>query len=372
MASTKFWGFRRGRDGAADEFVFLANANGTSSCRRFDAQSGRLLGYTTSRGLPYEQAYAGILQRSEQIQSPAGARTEDMKYGLPRHMLADLRRRAELPVTDVSQDATVLSPRSRGGMLSGLSRIINDALKLDDVEFGSKTAAVRLSSTSPSIDGRQLLRQLYERIQHNWDGCPGRSDEIWRWRPMMDRSAENTSLEKTLEKAIATWCSQWVNQIPTASGLLRDYEERLTNIDLGRKYGPSQYEFVELKFGENAGTPVGAAFQIVRYGLLYCFCRLNRSRLDLPRASDELFAATRIDLKVLAPFTFYDPYRLEWLGDALDTGLRGFCNDRFGSALEMRFAFESFPGDFHWPGTEPRKLPGIMERRYVVGPASMK
>jgi hypothetical protein len=75
-----------------------------------------------------------------------------------------------------------------------------------------------------------------------------------------------------------------VTQIPAASGLLQECEERHMNVDLGGRCGPGWFELVELRIGPNADTPVWAAFEILRYGMLYCFARSNRSSLFLPKA----------------------------------------------------------------------------------------
>lgn len=358
---SKFWGFRPGERGRTDEFVFLANARGSGSCRRFEANSGRLLSYNTSGGVPFERAYGSIFHECQPIEPPPGARTDDMKQGLSADILVHLQRNAGLSLTGAGDRAGSAKP-DRGGMFRGLDVLINQALGFAELDFKSKTAAIQLSSAPRPIEGLKLIRSLYGQIERNWDGCPGRSQEIWRWRAIRGCSDHNTSPEKTLEKAIIDQTREWVNQIPTASGLLYDFEERHANIDLARKCGPGWYEFVELKAGTNADTPLRAAFEILGYGLLYCFARLHRSQLNLPRISD-LLAATRVDLKVLGPRSVYSSYRLDWVADAIDHGILAFSKERFGTSLELRFGFESFPPEFKWPGTYARELPRMLDRR---------
>jgi|SRR5258705_13590783 len=100
---------------------------------------------------------------------------------------------------------------------------------------------------------------------------------------MPEISWQNLSPEKTLEKAIVNATHNWVNQIPVASGLLKDYDEGHTCIDLGHCVSPGHYELLELKVGASAETPLRAAFQIMNYGLLYCFARIHLVQLELPQ-----------------------------------------------------------------------------------------
>lgn len=51
-------------------------------------------------------------------------------------------------------------------------------------------------------------------------------------------------------------------------------------------------------------------------------------------------------------FTFH----IVWLGEALNAGLRKFSQDIFAGNLEIRFAFESFPAEFKWPGCTNEEL----------------
>ena len=47
---SKFWGYRAAERIGASQFVMLANANDSSSCRLFDAQSGERVSHDTSGG----------------------------------------------------------------------------------------------------------------------------------------------------------------------------------------------------------------------------------------------------------------------------------------------------------------------------------
>ena len=133
----------------------------------------------------------------------------------------------------------------------------------------------------------------------------------------------------------------------------------------GHFAAPGHLELIELKAGPHADTPLKAAFEIVGYGLLYCFARAHRVQLALP-GGNRVLDARRVDLKVLAPREVYAGYVLKWLATSLDAGLRQFSVRRFTGALEMSFRFESFTEDFQWPGTPEYKLPDFLERRTPV------
>jgi hypothetical protein len=193
-----------------------------------------------------------------------------------------------------------------------------------------------------------LLETLYRRIEANWDKSECRSRELWRWEVSAYISDQNTSIEKGLEKHIVNAVPGWVNQIPAASGLMKNCREEHVSVDLGRKFGPGEFELIELKAGPNADTPLRAAFEIIGYGLLYCFARLHVHALSLSKVS-ELLLAKAVHLKVLCPRDVYAGYSLGWLADALDAGLRSFSQQRFAGDLTMRFMFERFPETFSWP-----------------------
>lgn len=246
-------------------------------------------------------------------------------------------------------------------MCDGFDLIINRALGVDD--FETKTAALNLSARPVPVDGAELINSLYNQVEVNWGGCHCRSEENWRWRLSPKMWPHNKSPEKTLEKEIVRHSSgEWVNQIPTSSGWLHDVEERHANVDLGRKCGTDWYELVELKAGLRADTPLKAAFEILRYGLMYCFARLHRQ--ELGSYQTVLLTAKQIDLKVLAPCSAYDRYSFAWLATALDCGLGEFCRKRFDDKLKIHFGYEAFPREFNWPpSSEPQELLDFLQRR---------
>jgi hypothetical protein len=358
---SKFWGHRIAERDGTPQFVMLANANDSSSCRLFDARSGALITYNTSRGGTYDAAYGSIFRDCKGLLPPPGVKTSELVAGLPRHHLTFLQGQVGI---EPSADLASGSPPVGRGMLAGTKELIDAALGLD-VDFDTRTAALQLSESPVSLNAAILLDRLYERIVRNWDRSECRSTQLWRSFAKTDIAAHNASPEKTLEKAIAEWAPGWFNQIPAASGLLIGVEERHRNVDLGHFVAPGHLELIELKAGPHADTPLRAAFEIAGYGLLYCFARAHSVQLGLPR-DNRVLNASRIDLKVLAPRGVYAGYRFKWLEMSLNAGFQQFSIRRFTGALEMSFRFESFADDFEWPGTAAYELPKFLERRTPV------
>jgi hypothetical protein len=359
--TSKFWGYRVGGRDRSPQFVMLANANGSSSCRLFDARSGASISYNTSRGGTYDAAYGSIFRDCRPLVPPPGVKTSELAACVPRHHLVFLQAQVGIEASPV---LSPVPPAAARGMLAGTRELIDEALGLD-VAFDTKTAAQRLSASPISLDAAILLDRMYQRIVQNWDRSECRSTQLWRSFAKADIAAHNTSPEKTLEKAIAEWARDWFNQIPAASGLLIHVEEKHMNVDLGHFAAPGHLELIELKAGPHADTPLKAAFEIVGYGLLYCFARVHHDQLALPRGN-RVLDARRVDFKVLAPREVYAGYRFKWLEASLDAGFKQFSKRRFTGALEMNFRFESFPGDFQWPGTRAYELPKFLERRTDV------
>jgi hypothetical protein len=359
--TSKFWGFRVGGRDGSPQFVMLANANGSSSCRLFDARSGGRISYDTSGGGTYDASYGSIFRSCRELVPPPGVKTRELVVCLPRHHLVFLQ--AQVGIEESSAPSPV-PPAAARGMLAGTRELIDEALGLD-VAFDTKTAAQRLSASPISLDAAILLDRMYQRIVKNWDRSECRSTQLWRSIAKAEIAAHNASPEKTLEKAIAEWARDWFNQIPAASGLLIRVEERHVNVDLGHFVAPSHLELIELKAGPHADTPLKAAFEIAGYGLLYCFARAHQVQLALPKGN-RVLDAKRVDLKVLGPREVYAGYRLQWLGASLDAGFKRFSRRWFTGALEMTFRFESFPYNFQWPGTKAYELPKFLERRTDV------
>jgi hypothetical protein len=200
-----------------------------------------------------------------------------------------------------------------------------------------------LNDPSRDLDGPKLTKALLERMTDNWKACPTRapSDQNWRFNKQPKISERNTSKEKILEKRVAKVTGDdWANQIPTASGLLDPYS-RHCNVDLAERQC-TEYSLLELKWESN--NPLYAAIEILRYGLVYLFSRLNRDKLGYN--GKKLLAASAIHLRVLAPREYYaengQNVQLRWLERALSEGVAAAANGQ----LKMDFRFEAFPPDF--------------------------
>ena len=149
-----------------------------------------------------------------------------------------------------------------------------------------------------------------------------------------------------LERAIALLgehgeLEDWFNQVPVASGLIDHEADKRAAIDLLRFNG-EHGEFVELKWESN--TPVFAAFEILLYGLVYLYARVNRKTLGY--LEKPLMSVCEVSLRVLAPRAYYTDYHLEWLEQGLDEGIRTLAVKKTDGALSMGFGFLAFPQDF--------------------------
>lgn len=236
---------------------------------------------------------------------------------------------------------------------SGINEIIDHHLGVEDIgsepHYVHKTSCLRLSKEPPKeFNVARMLSEMLECLEKNWEISPRRtyaepSNENWRFKKQLHISKKNTSPEKILEKKIVSIASNnWVNQIPTASGLWDHKSDRHRNIDLVHRLGPKEYAFIELKVGSD--NPLKAAMEILLYGILYIFSRRQYDQ-SLKRKK-ELLQAETINLRVLAPLKFYDRYNLAWLEVELNSGLKSFLSALDDIKFDMDFRFEAFPSDF--------------------------
>jgi len=174
----------------------------------------------------------------------------------------------------------------------------------------------------------------------------------------------NQSHETTFEKAIAKELDpDLVNQTPTSSGLVRPHSDKKSNFDLVLRSGDS-YSFIELKI--DADTPLKAALQSLRYGLVYVFTRLHQSELACTALAKPLLAASSVHIEVLAPEEYYSPYGT-WLcvlERTLSEGLLAFREQV--PTLSITFAFKVF-SQFNW---QPDYINNQQRRKEAV--ASVK
>ncbi len=246
-------------------------------------------------------------------------------------------------------------------ILEDVDKLIDSELDLKDIgadpQYQHKTSCRQL--TKPPMTGfkaSDLIAKIYEKVVENWDASIYHegSEENWRLEKQKGISANNNSSEVSLERAIVNipseiWpdAANWFNQVPVASGLV-DPHEGGRRVDLVHDCGDKAYEFIELKVDSN--TPLYAAMEILKYGVLYIFCRqddrvskcINRKGGPIIDRERKLMRAEKIHLKVLAPAKYYEGYDLLWLEDKLNNGLAKFlAQPKFMFKLEMDFKFET-------------------------------
>lgn len=235
-------------------------------------------------------------------------------------------------------------------IFDGTDEIIESALDFRPGEkLKQKSTCRRLASAplrTPILE--TLVTDLYERIAGNWPGrIPSRQN--WRRERQTYLSPKNKSAEVLLERAIALLGSRglledWFNQVPVASGLIDGKADKRVAVDLVCHQSDS-IDFVELKW--KSDTPAFAAFEILRYGLVYLFSHVERERFGYQEIS--FMNVSDVNLRVLAPFEFYDSLDLHWLGHGLNEGLRVLAAKKTDGALSMGFKFLAFPTGFVLP-----------------------
>ena len=267
------------------------------------------------------------------------------------------------------------------GILDGVEEIIDRFFDVKEIgtkppHYGHKTACLRLSENPPDdLNGSELVRSIFNKIEKNWHRSTRRhkkppSDENWRYEPHIDK--EGTGPEVRLERVIAGLPKEgWVNQVPTSSGLVDHLHDRVRNIDLLRKIEPSRLEFIELKV--ESDTPLYAAMEILGYGLIYLFSGRHQDEFGYTPSDKNVLGATDVHLKVLAPYEYYAEYRLAWLQELINEGLKEFLNIPPDFGISMDFSFEAFPPDFHWSPGETDKsevAAAVLNRQPVYSPPS--
>jgi len=224
-------------------------------------------------------------------------------------------------------------------------------------------SALRLSrSTGAEFDGATLISDLYACLEQTLDRSKRTpSRENWRYQKKLHIASHNPSPEKKLEKMIArSEGEDWVNQVPTASGLLTS-GERHRNIDLVHRVHSSGYELIELKAASD--TPLFAAMEILKYGLVFLYSRRHRNRLGYSAALNPLLWADEIHLRVLAPADYYHRFAFGWLVPCLNQGLAETLRPELDQGLTIDFDFQVFPDGFLPSATGRALLEALAGRR---------
>ena len=141
-----------------------------------------------------------------------------------------------------------------------------------------------------------------------------------------------------LERAIALACegagaTNWANQVPVASGLIKGTADGRRAIDLVQRRSDGAYELIELKIASD--TPLYAAFELLGYACLWLL-----AQGDPPAHEPELLKADCLDLRVLAPKAYYGAFALAALEQSVDHGVRSL-GAQFG--VRMSFGYDVLP-----------------------------
>ncbi len=197
---------------------------------------------------------------------------------------------------------------------------------------------------------------IYDGLGRAWTGRPAvRSARLWQLRRAASIAPCNRSPETILERSVAMLAQRghmpcYFNQCPAAVGIFGADSYKRTNVDLVRWPDSEKYaNLIELKW--ESGDPHAALSQIVRYGMLYLFCRVHRSRL--PLCDRPLMDARHVALNVVAPRKYYRKYSRGFDGEALlaraGARLAAFAGGKTGGALSMTLHACAFPAHFRLP-----------------------
>jgi hypothetical protein len=240
-------------------------------------------------------------------------------------------------------------------ILEDVGKIIDEALGLKGCEIGKaphyrhRESCQRLSRKPMSkFNGQALIEKIYKQVNNNRSNKDP-SEENWRWKKNPEKKDESRQenrekkLEVRLERKIVETSADWVNQVPTASGLVDEHSDKRGAIDLVHRLKDDEYEFIELKL--RSDTPLYAAMEILQYGILYIFSRKDRKKLGYKEDRGPLLWAKSVHLQVLAPHDYYKGYTLDWLEDEICKGLKSFLVEQ-KVKLQIDFRFEAFPPSF--------------------------
>lgn len=238
----------------------------------------------------------------------------------------------------------------------GLDDIIDAAFDVSHIgtkspHYRNKRSCQHASQGCPSgFDAYAVLESMLTSVEENWEASPrrrkaGPSKQNWRWEKQTFLAEHNKSKEKILEKRIVQLSEEeWVNQVPTASGLYDSGRDKKRSVDLAHSVGDRSFELIELKVGSD--NPLIATAEIIQYAVLYLFARLHYPRDHL--MSKPLLQAEAIGLRVLAPREFYSGFDLRWLVPAFNAALNNISKEH-GITLKMDFDFLWFASSFSMP-----------------------
>jgi hypothetical protein len=241
------------------------------------------------------------------------------------------------------------------GLFAGVDDLINAQFGLTE-RYRTKTANRSLLTCGrDDFDGVNFVESLFALLQQNWlratSHLPAgrRSRENFRWhKPQLNLAVDNPSPEVTLERRFIRACQRagrldWSNQVPVVSGVASPHAYKRLSIDLVHRLADENFEFIELKI--RSDTPLYAALEVIRYGLLWLLTR--EAKTILGYGPNVILDAPALSLTTLAPMKFYTnnpPH----LATRLEQGISRLGR-RYG--VDMHFRQVAFPQDFHWPAS---------------------
>ncbi len=191
---------------------------------------------------------------------------------------------------------------------------------------------------------------IYHSLEREWTGKPiERSEKLWKLRRATRIAPHNPYPEIILEKSVAMLAQRkhmsqcYFNQCPTASGVFHPTRDRRSAVDLVYWLASKKRaSLIELKWG--SGEPCDALSQVVRYGMIYFFCRVHRSAL--PLSNRPLMDANHIALSVIAPKIYYDGFDGKDLVARTGARLGAFAKEKTDGHLSMSLHALAFPDWF--------------------------
>ena len=150
----------------------------------------------------------------------------------------------------------------------------------------------------------------------------------------------------------------WYNQIPVASGFMDEWADKRAAVDLLYTDG-NQVDLVELKWASD--TPLYALFEILRYGLVFLFCRQNAAKFSYEDKT--LLSCRDLILTILAPHDYYKGFSLHPLAAEINQGLRSLAEN---NPVFPQYAYASC--NFLRAGNRPLLQAG----KSIIWPQAMK
>ncbi len=155
----------------------------------------------------------------------------------------------------------------------------------DPPHFKHRRTLMMLCANDLGADGAALADTLVEQATQNWEvgrerygASPSRQN--WRFAQVGKMVAHNRSPEVSFERALAeVGGDHWANQVPTCSGLVGYRADGRRSIDLVERVWDRSFNLIELKIGSD--TPLFAALEVLDYGVLYAFTRMNARSLGM-------------------------------------------------------------------------------------------